>query len=88
LGTRSVDTLKGVPICHCQWIGADALGCQMAEAAETSVTKLNKEKINIPASIRTKVNATSYIFDNLSFLNIKKLPIRTAIDLDKDLFAF
>ena len=26
LGIRSVETLKGVPICHCQWIGVDEPG--------------------------------------------------------------
>jgi hypothetical protein len=32
--------LKGVPICHCQWIGADEPGCQIFPIVEVVAEKV------------------------------------------------
>ena len=53
LGIKSVETLNGVPICYCQWIGVDAWGCHQEDS--------DKGFGNIPVSASTTNNDNTHL---------------------------
>jgi hypothetical protein len=66
--------LKLVPICHCQCIGATAVGCHIPDAAETlgiaGVTKIASTDSAIKKTITPRMILLDIIIDNIRNLLI------------------